>query len=56
MIATDQIRMPRTFFTGKRYSSEKCEMFSNPMKAQGEIAAMRTICAKAPEPSVYSGS
>ena len=48
--------MPRTFLTGKLYSSEKCEMFSKPMKAQGEMAAMRTICAKALDPSVYSGA
>ena len=55
-MTTDQIRIPRTFLTGNEYSSEKCEMFSKPIKAHGEMTAMRTICAKAFDPSIYSGS
>ena len=53
---TEQSRMERIFRTGKSYSSEKCATFSNPIKAQGEMTAVRRICAKAVEPSVYSGS
>ena len=40
---TDPIRIPLTFLTGNAYSSEKWEMFSKPMKAHGDIAAILTI-------------
>ena len=56
VISTDPIRIPLTFFRGNSYSSEKCDMFSNPMNAHGDITAMRMIWANALEPSTYMGS
>ena len=50
---TEQIRILRTFFTGNAYSSEKWDMFSKPINAHGEIAAIRTICPKEEDPSRY---
>ena len=53
---TDQIRILRILLTGKVYSSEKWAIFSKPMNAQGEMTAIRTICPKEDDPSMYSGS
>ena len=51
----DEIRMLFIFFILKLYSAEKWEMLSKPMKAQGEITAMRTIWPKAFEFSIKYG-
>ncbi len=47
VVSTEITRMRKTLLRGNVYSSDACEMFSNPMNAHGEMQAMRRTCERA---------